>query len=120
MARVGRVDQRSAEGLAMTDSFGYRPNENPTVSVAAIQVSEGKHAETLQPQVLVFLRVHMDPQRDAGFIELRRDSDPELDVPAGEAVSEQLAIPLSLEHAEFLRDQLDWAIGRAREKHWED
>ncbi len=102
----------------MTDAFGYRPEDKHQVKVAAVQVGEAKSEDTLEPHVVVYMRFAMDPDEDFAYIEIDKATD--LDLPPGEAATQQLAMPLNLTMAEYLIDQLQWGVKRARERHFEE
>jgi hypothetical protein len=74
------------------DVFGYRnaPGVRPAVS---LRVGEGKHSETLQPEIMIYFRIEHD--------------------------EEPVVLALELTLAEFLRDELEHWCRRAHEKHFE-
>ena len=80
----------------MTDAFGYAP-AGPVSSVVGVQVAEAKHADTLEPAVLV--RIRLDESE--AFV-LQPDG--------------RLTVALGLEMAEDLAAELVRWAPRAREK----
>ncbi|HWL44123.1 MAG TPA: hypothetical protein VNQ73_14370 [Ilumatobacter sp.] len=77
------------------DAFGYS-NPQHVHEPVGVQVAEGKHANTLEPRVLIFLRwTREQPTHERDIIGLAPDQ------------------------ADFLADQLHQWAARAREKHWE-
>lgn len=102
-------------------TFGYQPPENQSAMLAGVQVREAKHTDTLEPLVLLQLRFMMADDLDTATITLMPATDlPEGTVaPEGFAFTEKLDLPMPLEVAEYLIEELTWAVGRAREKHWE-
>jgi hypothetical protein len=74
------------------DEFGYR--RDPRVrELHGVQVAEGKHSETLQPIIVLYVR---------------EDED-----------GEQIGYALPVDIAEGLAGELARWVRRAREKHWE-
>jgi hypothetical protein len=73
--------------------FGYRELDNVTAPVA-VRTAPGKHADTLQPVVVVFFRHGEEADAETGFA-------------------------LTPEAAEDLAEHMRLTAKRARERHWE-
>ena len=106
-------------------AFGYQAEDRQTFYLAGFQTAEAKNSDTLEPLVLMRLRLAVPHGQETAEIVVSAATDVSAEDMAGFEVegltpTEQIVFPLTIEQAEEMAKKLVDMASRARERHFEE